>query len=121
MTARRRHEFKPKGMFAILSVLVAAGCANNQVAPQADIPAPVTNDPVALFAASASPGSEGNVVLPETGQSVRVRMIRSYAAASGRECREIGVGPSLSQRVVCRAGDGWVMARPLLSGSTAIR
>lgn len=77
-----------------------------------------TNDPVALFAASASPGSAGTVVLPDTGQSVQVRLVRVYAAASGRECRQVALGPAQSTRVICRVGDGWVSARPLLTGST---
>ena len=119
MLARHWHDHGLKGAFFALALLAVAGCAGNGAAPSPDMGQPVaTNDPIALFAASASPGSSGTVVLPETGQSVQVRLLRAYAAASGRECREVAIGPSQMQRVFCRAGNGWVPARPLLAGAT---
>ena len=105
------------GTVGILSMLTMGGCAGNGAGPQADGQPGVTTDPIALFAASSSPGAEGTVVLADTGQSVRVRLLRSYAAASGRECREVAVGPSQAVRLICRADGAWIPARPLLSGT----
>ena len=76
-------------------------------------------DPVTAFAAAAAPGSETVAVLPEAGGSARLRLLRAYTAASGRECREVLIGTGLSERtrLVCRQeGGGWAPARPLLSG-----
>jgi hypothetical protein len=85
--------------------------------------ATVTSDPVAAFAASAQPGSQQQVILAG-GQSANVRLVRSYQAASGRECREVLVGSGMAERsqVVCTAGGGaWEPARPLLRGGAAGR
>lgn len=69
-----------------------------------------------MFAANAAPGAEDTVLLPATGQTARVRLVRTYAAASGRECREVQVatGGGARSRLLCRAGEGWREARPLL-------
>lgn len=70
-------------------------------------------DPLAEFAATASPGSVGNV------NGERVRLARAYNAASGRECREVilGFGGSERAAVACREADGsFVSSRPLLRG-----
>lgn len=80
-------------------------------------PSPAS-DPVSAFAATASPGSETVAALPGGGQA-RLRLLRAYHAASGRECREVLVGTGLDERtrLVCRGDDGaWAPARPLLSG-----
>lgn len=71
-------------------------------------------DPLGDFAASASPGQTGTV----NGQPAR--FIRSYNAASGRECREIALGYGTNERVAlaCRRPDGtFASSRPLLRGS----
>ena len=57
-------------------------------------------------------------MLPETGQSVQVRLLRVYYAASGRECREVAVGSARSVQLVCQTGQAWVPARPLIAGTT---
>jgi hypothetical protein len=109
-----------------LAVLVAgllAGCAETggvATPPGAEAQAPIS-DPVVAFAATASPGAEDSVVIPSTGQTARVRLVRSYAAASGRECREVAVrtGGGSETRLLCRAGTGWREARPLLRGTAA--
>ena len=106
-------------MGALVMVALATGCAtdpggsgrNTETAPQAP-------DAVALFAASATPGSVGNVVVSETGQSVRVRLVRAYAAASGRECREVALSTAAQNRLLCRSDTGWAEAQPLLRGVT---
>ena len=62
-------------------------------------------DPVAAFAASAAPGSETVVGAAEDGGgSARLRLLRAYNAASGRECREVLVGTGLAERsrLLCR-------------------
>lgn len=117
MMARVRRFCLPGGTVAALSVLMLVGCSQSGSAPETGGPPVATNDPVALFAASSSPGAEGTVVLPDTGQSVRVRLMRTYFAASGRECREVAVGSSQAIRLICRATDGWVVARPLITSS----
>jgi hypothetical protein len=106
--------------FAGLLLAGLAGCAGGGTTPGgagAGVGAPVPiEDPVVMFAASATPGAEDTVLLPATGQSARVRLVRAYAAASGRECREVQVatGGGARSRLLCRAGDGWREARPLL-------
>ncbi|MBB5689399.1 hypothetical protein GXW77_15700 [Roseomonas alkaliterrae] len=59
-------------------------------------------------------------MLPATGQTARVRLVRAYAAASGRECREVlvGTGGGGTSRLLCRAGEGWREARPLITAGT---
>ncbi|MCO6419276.1 hypothetical protein JYK14_24400 [Siccirubricoccus sp. KC 17139] len=80
-------------------------------------------DPLAAFAATAAPGSQGSVALAGTGQVARVRLLRSYVAASGRECREVLVGSGYDERsrLICQGETGWVEARPLLRGGAASR
>ena len=110
-----------------LSALLALGaCAGGQEARRGVVEpaAPAAPaDPIAAFAASARPGAESRIVLAN-GQSASVRMLRSYTAASGRECREVLVGTGSTQRtqLVCQAeAGGWVAARPLLRGGVAGR
>lgn len=102
--------------FAVCGCVGAFGAAGDAPAASAAPPAP--SDPVAAFAAAAAPGSETVAVLPEMGGSARMRLVRAYNAASGRECREVLIGSGLSERtrLVCRDEAGWVSARPLLSG-----
>ena len=113
----RQERFAAGWTGAVMALALLAGCADPTavITPGTDVPAAIT-DPVVAFAANASPGAEDSIVLPSTGQPARVRMVRSYAAASGRECREIQVSTSgTSQvRLLCRAGTGWREARPLL-------
>jgi hypothetical protein len=84
-----------------------------EAAPAA-ITVPRAPDPLANFAATATPGSVGNV------NGERARMTRAYNAASGRECREIILGAGQGERtaVACRDASGnFVSAQPLLRGS----
>jgi hypothetical protein len=74
----------------------------------------VPDDPLLAFVAGAGPGSESIV------NGERVRVARAYAAASGRECREILVGAGVGERSALVCQDplaGWMHARPLLRGS----
>ena len=102
-------------------LLLLAACAETGALPQqaAEPVAPIS-DPVVAFAAAATPGAEDTVVLPATGQTARVRLVRAYAAASGRECREVlvGTGGGGTSRLLCRAGEGWREARPLITAGT---
>ncbi|HWT08281.1 MAG TPA: DVU3141 family protein [Roseomonas sp.] len=104
------------------AVLLLAGCAETGVAPAPGAEAAVApiSDPVVAFAASAGPGAQETVTLPSTGQTVQLRLVRAYAAASGRECREVqmGTGGGSSSRLLCSAGTGWREARPLIRGTT---
>jgi hypothetical protein len=85
----------------------------------AELPA----DPVLAFAATAAPGSATRVTLPATGENVQLRLVRSYNAASGRECRELqeGAGTSTRARLICSDGARWAEARPLLRGGAIAR
>jgi hypothetical protein len=103
-------------------LLLAAGCGGLGADSGAPTPVAATPaDPVLAFAARAAPGMEETVVLPGTGRAVRLRVTRAYAAASGRECREVLVvgGGADRTRLIC--GEpvlGWSEARPLLRGGT---
>ena len=103
-------------------VLLLAGCAESGIAPTQGAEGPIApiTDPVVAFAASAGPGSQETVTLPSTGQTVQLRLVRAYTAASGRECREVqvGSGSTPDSRLLRRAGTGWREARPLIRGTT---
>lgn len=80
-------------------------------------------DPLASFAATAQPGSEGQIVLAD-GRSETVRLLRSYNAASGRQCREVLIGAESAPRtqLVCQTErGGWASVRPLLRGGGSAR
>ncbi|MBX9594688.1 MAG: hypothetical protein K2X46_10015 [Roseomonas sp.] len=88
--------------------------ASAQVAPLVSA-IPRAADPLAIFAATATPGSV------EMVNGERARLARSYNAASGRECREILLGAGNSERtaVACRDASGnFVSSQPLLRGSS---
>jgi hypothetical protein len=74
-------------------------------------------DPIAAFAADPPTEAQAQVFLADRNETVTLRMVRQYAAASGRECREVRVtqrgGDNL--RLYCRAGAGWIEARPLIA------
>jgi len=74
-------------------------------------------DPIAAFAADPPPNGQGQVFLPEQNEPVTLRFVRQYSAASGRECREVRVAQRSGEtaRLFCRAGPGWIEARPLLA------
>jgi hypothetical protein len=58
---------------------------------------------------------------PATGELLKVRVVRAYTAASGRQCREYQVTNQSGQqanRVACVNGERWVEARPLRQGGT---
>jgi hypothetical protein len=109
-----------------VTLMLTAGCeglgGSLEGDQQAAVPAAAgrTADPVVAFAAASSRGAETTIVLPETGQAARLRVVESYAAASGRECRVVAIvgggGPDRT-RTIC--GDpvyGWSDVRPLLRG-----
>lgn len=102
--------------------LLLAGCAATDSAPVQGAQGPLApiTDPVVAFAASAGPGAQETVTLPSTGQTVQLRLVRSYAAASGSECREVqmGSGTGADSRLLCGAGTGWREARPLIRGTS---
>jgi 17 kDa common-antigen outer membrane protein len=114
----------PRFVLGLLA-LTAPGCSSRYADGGTTQPvssaAVAVVDPVAAFAAAATPGSETIAVLPETGGNARLRLLRSYNAASGRECREVLIGTGLAERsrLLCRQEGGWAAARPLLSGGGA--
>lgn len=74
-------------------------------------------DPIAAFAAEPTVNGQAQVFMADRNETVTLRLVRQYAAASGRECREVKVTQRAgdSQRLYCRAGAGWIEARPLIS------
>ncbi len=104
----------------LLPSLALVGCKGMSAdTPSATPEAPAILDPVAAFAAEPPSGGEGLVQLADTGEVARVRLVRQYSAASGRECREVRVSRRGGEqnRLYCRAGTGWIEARPLLTHS----
>ena len=111
-----------RGMCMALLVLVPlVGCSGTGgVAGQGDasaVPPGRILDPIAAFAADPPPNGQGQVFLPERNEPVTLRFVRQYSAASGRECREVRVAERTGEtaRLFCRAGAGWIEARPLLA------
>lgn len=74
-------------------------------------------DPIAAFAADPPTAAQAQVFLADRNETVTLRLVRQYAAASGRECREVRVSQRNedSLRLYCRAGTGWIEARPLIA------
>jgi hypothetical protein len=111
-------------LFGALFVLAACAGREPVTTGTAVLPALATaaQDPLGRFVATAAPGQQGMVALPN-GRTVQVRLVRAYAAASRRECREVlldeGIGGWAS--LLCQADGQWVAARPLLLGSGAVR
>ncbi|MDO9707388.1 DVU3141 family protein [Paracraurococcus lichenis] len=107
-------------------MLLVAGCGGGErpatlsSAPPA--PAAAPQDALGRFVASAAPGRDGLVTF-EDGRSAPVRVLRAYAAASGRECREVLVGSGTGGRanLLCQTDGQWVPARPLLLGNVGAR
>ncbi|MFC7474410.1 DVU3141 family protein [Dankookia sp. GCM10030260] len=103
-----------------------AGCSvggpSSTLAASPPSVAAVQQDPLGAFIAGAAPGQSGTVVLAD-GRSTQARVVRAYAAASGRECREVilGAGYGGQASLLCQADGQWVAARPLLLGSGAAR
>jgi hypothetical protein len=117
MSGEFRRRFLP-AVFLLLPPFLLAGCGS--LRPDAPATQPEVArifDPVAAFAADPPPSGEGQVQLLDTGETARLRVIRQYAAASGRECRELRISRRSGDqnRLFCRAGSGWIEARPLLS------
>lgn len=124
-----RGSMRAGGLCGLLA-LALSGCAGMPSAPGAEAmpagaavpvaaaPAPAA-DPLAAFAATAAPGTEGQVPLPGTGRNARARLLRAYHAASGHECREVLIGSGLEERtsLVCQQDGTWAAVRPLLRGS----
>jgi len=111
---------------AVFASLLMAGCADmqsiglfNDSASTASAQQVAPADPIAAFAAQARRGDEATVVWG--GQPVRVRLVDSYFAASGRECRVVAApgGAAGNERRYCHQGEIWVEARPLLRAGTA--
>lgn len=112
------------GLILVLPAFLAACGGGQAEAPVRAVGPDLTppSDPIAAFAAQAAPGSQSRILLAD-GQPANVRLLRSYHAASGRECREVLVGAGMSQRsqLVCLGDGGWSSARPLLPGAAAGR
>ncbi|WP_043339397.1 DVU3141 family protein [Belnapia moabensis] len=101
------------GLLAGCSAATSPGAGT----PAAPVVAVEPMTPLVAFAATAQPGAETTLALPGSGPA-RVRVLRTYNAASGRECREVlvGAGTGEQARLVCGADGQWAEARPLLRG-----
>ncbi|MGX9962100.1 DVU3141 family protein [Roseomonas sp. F4] len=117
-----------RALLAMAALLALAGCGRGGegVFSNAAVtarPAVVSSDPVVIFASRAQPGATERLTLAD-GQAAQVRLVRTYYAASGRECRELRVDAGMAERsrLICAAPEGgWVEARPLLRGGGAAR
>ena len=131
--SRRPHATLPLLGIALLGALSLGGCARGGTGlswqagrgttPAAPAVAQTPSDPLLAFASRAQPGAQDNIVLGD-GQPATVRLARVYAAASGRECREVVVGAGMAERsrLVCVDPSGnWAEARPLLRGGGVAR
>lgn len=80
-------------------------------------------EPLALFASQARPGEQSTLAPAPGAAPVRVQLVRSYHAASGRPCRELAVGSGAAARpaLYCEEPTGWAAARPLLRGGAVAR
>jgi hypothetical protein len=110
-------QFPSLAGLALGALLALSACAPGEAPPATAAPARPA-DPLAVFAAEAVPGATGRVVLAD-GRSVAARVTRSYAAASGRECREVLVmdQPAGRSALYCRdEAAGWQASRPLIRG-----
>ncbi|MCX7369434.1 MAG: hypothetical protein NTX90_11175 [Alphaproteobacteria bacterium] len=101
----------------LMPPFLLAGCGMMTAESPAASEVPQILDPVGAFAANPPPSGEGQVQLADTGEAARLRLVRQYSAASGRECREVRISRRSGDqnRLFCRAGAGWIEARPLLS------
>jgi hypothetical protein len=107
-------------LFVLVPLVGCSGMAG--VGGQGDTAAAPPNrilDPIAAFAAEPPGNGQAQVFLADRNEIVTLRFVRQYAAASGRECREVRVTQrgGDNQRLYCRAGAGWIEARPLISAS----
>jgi len=120
--ASRARNRLTKGL-ALLSLVAVSGCGGVAgVGGQTDVGPSAPNrilDPIAAFAAEPPGNGQAQVFLADRNETVTLRFVRQYAAASGRECREVRVTQrgGDNQRLYCRAGAGWIEARPLISAS----
>lgn len=117
MASGLRRRLAVLGLLALLGACAGAGGGETPAMALTPLAATVPADPVAAFAATAAPGDRGTVIAD--GLATPVRLGRSYAAASGRECREVLLGGGIEERVrlVCRDPGGWAPTRPLLRGA----
>lgn len=128
-----------------LLLLALAACSTNSteatwwnpagMGPAPTSPPPATGvvlpvrpaDPLAAFAARARPGQAENVVMSDGSRTVAARLVRTYNAASGRECREVQFGAASAPggapgATYCKdPSQGWVAARALLRGGAVYR
>ena len=113
-------QFRGLGMAGLI-LASFVGCSGvSGIGGQGDIAAAPPSrilDPIAAFAAEPTVNGQAQVFMADRNETVTLRLVRQYAAASGRECREVRVTQRSgdSQRLYCRAGPGWIEARPLLA------
>ncbi len=80
-------------------------------------PSTPTLDPNAAVVADPPSQAQAQIFLPESNETATLRSVRQCAAGSGRECREVRViqRSGYNLRPFCRAGAGWIEARPLIA------
>lgn len=113
----------PLALLGVLCLLAGCGTDRRAAVPAAaPVPAVVQQDPLGRFVGTAPPGQAGTVVLAD-GRTTQARVVRAYAAASGRECREVilGAGNGGQASLLCQSAGEWVTTRPLLLGSGTAR
>lgn len=110
-----------RSVIMLLALVLVAGCSGmagsggtGDTATASPLP---ILDPVVAFVADPPAQAQAQVFLAGSNEPATLRIVRQYSAASGRECREVRVtqrgGDNL--RLFCRAGAGWIEARPLIA------
>jgi hypothetical protein len=107
-----------RSVIILLALVPVAGCSGVGGAGDTSTAAPgPILDPVVAFVADPPAQAQAQVFLAGSNEPATLRIARQYSAASGRECREVRVtqrgGDNL--RLFCRAGAGWIEARPLIA------
>ena len=120
------------GGLVTFGIVTVAGCSTMQPinpwhsdagSPKTAGPSPVlmqskveNGDPLLRMVGSMPVTVDQSFREPATGEMLRVRVLVSYASASGRTCREyVVITPTADDqhRVVCADGDRWIAVRPL--------
>lgn len=113
-------------MMVVVGLAALGGCStsnSHSVSGTAKTPATaaseqskVDGDPLIRLVGTLPVAVDYGFREPATGETLRVRVLQAYAAASGRPCRQFVVvapGRAEQHRLACEEGDRWVAARPL--------
>jgi len=127
---RRAHLGRPGrrlGFVLLLTATALSGCSWFEGSASSHRPVAVTQDsqiqrnadtadPLVRVVSSMPVGVAQGFREPATGETLKLQVVRSYYAASGRPCREFLVtnaSGAVTPRVACESEGRWLQARPL--------